>query len=71
MVLLVKIIIKQHTVLSLIEELSTLYCFTVTDAEPPVADLDQLVDKLNNTNDLKSFMVAMRKRFQQILTSKN
>jgi hypothetical protein len=65
MVLLVKIS------LSLIEELSTLYCFTVTDAEPPVADLDQLVDKLNNTNDLKSFMVAMRKRFQQILTSKN
>lgn len=44
--------------------------YIVTDVEPPVADLDQLVDKLNNTNDLKSFMVAMRKRFQQILTSK-
>ncbi|XP_063421628.1 kinetochore protein Spc25-like [Mytilus trossulus] len=44
--------------------------YIVSDCEPSVPDLDQLVDKLNQTNNLRSFVVAMRKRFKQRLASR-
>lgn len=41
--------------------------YVVSDCEPPVPELDVLVEKLNQTNNLRSFIVCMRKRFQQIV----
>lgn len=41
--------------------------YMVTSCEPPVRDLDTLVEKLNTTNDFKSFVIVMRKRFKEIM----
>ncbi|XP_076461607.1 kinetochore protein Spc25-like [Babylonia areolata] len=40
--------------------------YIISDCEPAVPDLDSLVDKLNSTNNLRSFIVAMRKRFKKL-----
>ncbi|XP_033762530.1 uncharacterized protein LOC117344041 [Pecten maximus] len=41
--------------------------YVVSDCEPTVPELDVLVEKLNQTNNLRSFIVCMRKRFQQLV----
>jgi len=41
--------------------------YTVTSCDPPVPDLDTLVDRLNTTNDFRSFCMVMRKRFKEIV----
>ncbi|XP_025096563.1 kinetochore protein Spc25-like [Pomacea canaliculata] len=40
--------------------------YIISDCEPLVPDLDSLVEKLNRTNNLRSFMVAVRKRFKKM-----
>ncbi|KAK3108259.1 hypothetical protein FSP39_004318 [Pinctada imbricata] len=45
--------------------------YNVVDCEPAVPDLEELVEKLNRTNNLKSFVVAVRKRFKDIECKKS
>ncbi|KAL8603689.1 hypothetical protein ACOMHN_017186 [Nucella lapillus] len=40
--------------------------YVISDCEPAVPDLDSLVEKLNSTNNLRSFVVAVRKRFKKL-----
>ncbi|KAL5007013.1 hypothetical protein ScPMuIL_015819 [Solemya velum] len=44
--------------------------YIVSGCEPPVTDMDELVKKLNDTDNLKSFVVVMRKRFKQMVSNK-
>lgn len=41
--------------------------YTVTDCEPLVKDLDELSQKLNKTNDFRSFVITMRRRFKAMV----
>eukprot|EP00058_Branchiostoma_floridae_P006524 XP_002592012.1 hypothetical protein BRAFLDRAFT_122388 [Branchiostoma floridae] len=41
--------------------------YEVVDCDPKVADLDDLVAKLNTTNNLSAFVQTMRKRFKQLV----
>ncbi|XP_078571685.1 kinetochore protein Spc25-like [Branchiostoma floridae x Branchiostoma japonicum] len=41
--------------------------YEVVDCDPKVADLDDLVAKLNSTNNLSAFVQTMRKRFKQLV----
>nr|XP_022308533.1 kinetochore protein Spc25-like [Crassostrea virginica] len=43
--------------------------YTVSDFSPPIEDVHDLQQKLNDTNDLRSFIVAVRKRFIKALNS--
>ncbi|XP_064614657.1 kinetochore protein Spc25-like [Liolophura sinensis] len=40
--------------------------YEVSDCNPPIKDLEALVEKLNQTNDFRSFMITMRSRFKQL-----
>ncbi|KAL3832009.1 hypothetical protein ACJMK2_023693 [Sinanodonta woodiana] len=44
--------------------------YIVEDCDPEIDDLPQLTEKLNQTNNLKSFVVAMRKRFKAKISRK-
>nr|KAG5709360.1 hypothetical protein BaRGS_029209 [Batillaria attramentaria] len=44
--------------------------YHISDCEPAIPDLDTLVDKLNKTNNLRSFVVAVRKRFKKLVEQK-
>ncbi|OWF40889.1 uncharacterized protein LOC110463211 [Mizuhopecten yessoensis] len=44
--------------------------YVVSDCEPSVPELEILAEKLNKTNNLRSFIVCMRKRFQQLVQDK-
>ncbi|KAK7110643.1 kinetochore protein Spc25-like [Littorina saxatilis] len=41
--------------------------YIISDCEPPVPDLDALVEKLNSSNNLRSFVVAIRKHFKKLV----
>ncbi|XP_066302313.1 kinetochore protein Spc25-like [Branchiostoma lanceolatum] len=41
--------------------------YEVVDCDPKVSDLDDLVAKLNATNNLSAFVQTMRKRFKQLV----
>jgi len=41
--------------------------YEVTSCDPPVPDLEALVSKLNETNDFKSFVIIMRRRFKDLV----
>ncbi|KAI8516079.1 kinetochore-associated Ndc80 complex subunit spc25 [Branchiostoma belcheri] len=41
--------------------------YEVVDCDPKVDDLDDLVAKLNTTNNLSAFVQAMRRRFKQLV----
>ena len=41
----------------------------VTDPEPPTEGIQELVDKLNATNNIRAFMIEMRKKFKKTLKS--
>ncbi|XP_064648383.1 kinetochore protein Spc25-like [Lineus longissimus] len=42
--------------------------YEVSDCEPKVDDLSNLVHKLNQTNNIRSFFILMRKRFKEMCT---
>lgn len=45
--------------------------FTVKDCMPEVEGLDTMVDKLNSTNNFSAFVIAMRKKFKDLVKTPN
>ncbi|KAI0211680.1 hypothetical protein LSAT2_003446 [Lamellibrachia satsuma] len=40
--------------------------YSVSDCVPPISDLDELVKKLNDTNNFRSFVIVVRQRFKVV-----
>lgn len=41
--------------------------YQVSDCDPPIEDLAELTDKLNETNNFRSFILSVRERFQKLV----
>ena len=39
--------------------------FSVSDSDPVVAGMEELVKKLNETNNLRAFFISMRKKYKE------